>query len=71
MLRNFEKSSNIAKIWQTMKKMLFQLAFYLSADSGHPKIRFQVSIPPLVLTGRRRRGGGGEGDGPTRTLYNY
>ena len=49
MLRNFEKSSNMAKIWQKMKKSLVRLATctHFLADSKNLKFEFWVLILPL------------------------
>ena len=45
MLRNFKKSSNLAK--KIMKKILIQSQF--SADSIYPKIGIWVPVPQLYL----------------------
>ena len=52
---HFEKSSNMAKIWQKMKKSLVRLAFnpflqYAYVYCTYPKPRFFcVPVPPLAM----------------------
>ena len=44
-LRNFEKSSNMPKCWQKMKKIIVQLVLYpyFLSDSGYPTTRSVTS----------------------------
>ena len=47
-LRNFEKSSNMANIWQAWLNL--PLTHFL-AGPRYPKIRFRVLVPPLDTAG--------------------
>ena len=52
-LRNFEKSSNMTKIWQKLKKFLFDLLstpFTADSVSEYLKIGFWVPAPTLDET---------------------
>ena len=48
---DFEKSSNMAKIWQKMMKILLQLTFNTIFPwyCGYPKLEFRVPIPPVLV----------------------
>ena len=57
-LQNFEKSSNMPKIWQKMKKSLVQLALNpflhgtsitLNPGFGYPKHNFKAQQPVLIV----------------------